>query len=201
METWHYDTLPDLDQTLTERLRRFPREPDMLVYGLRSAAAVTLRGWLRLYHRLTVEGRDHLPSEGSFVMVANHASHLDALCLVSALPSRKLHRAFPAAAHDYFFISLPRLALATVFINALPFEDECTGHVICQSVLEHVPEPQKALDEIRRVLRPGGTAYLYLPFIFPYHDPSSRHDYYRFSKDDIIYLFRDFTDVRIQPHM
>lgn len=121
MESWRYETVPDLDQTLSERLRNFPREPDMLIYGLRSGAAVTLRAWLRLYHRLTVEGRENLPNEGSFVMVANHASHLDALCLLSALPLGKLHRAFPAAAQDYFFVSLPRLAIAAVLVNALPF--------------------------------------------------------------------------------
>jgi 1-acyl-sn-glycerol-3-phosphate acyltransferase len=43
------------------------------------------------------------------------------LCLLSALPLNKLHRAFPAAAQDYFFVNVPRLALAAVVVNALPF--------------------------------------------------------------------------------
>jgi hypothetical protein len=47
MKKWHYDSAHDLDQTLVERLRRFPREPDMLVYGLRSIAALIIRAWLR----------------------------------------------------------------------------------------------------------------------------------------------------------
>jgi 1-acyl-sn-glycerol-3-phosphate acyltransferase len=55
-------------------------------------------------------------------MAANHASHLDTLCLLAALPLRKLHRTFPAAAQDYFFVSVPRLALAAVVVNALPFD-------------------------------------------------------------------------------
>src|SRR5712691_9167680 len=101
MKEWHYDPAQDLEQPLVERLRRFPREPDMLVYVLRSLAALTMRGWLRTYHRLEIVGRGNLPAEGSFVMVANHSSHLDALCLLSALPLKKLHRAFPAAAADY----------------------------------------------------------------------------------------------------
>jgi 1-acyl-sn-glycerol-3-phosphate acyltransferase len=149
MEPWRYETVPDLDQALSERLRRFPRQPDMLVYGLRSAVALSLRGWLRLYHRLTVEGRDHLPAEGSFVMVANHSSHLDALCLISALPLAKLHRAFPAAAQDYFFVSLPRLAVAAVLVNALPFDREV-----------HV---RQTLDLCRELLANPGNVLMLFP--------------------------------------
>src|SRR5438046_9731460 len=54
-------------------------------------------------------------------MFANHSSHLDALCLLAAVPLRKLHRAFPAAAADYFFKSVPRVWFAAVIVNALPF--------------------------------------------------------------------------------
>jgi 1-acyl-sn-glycerol-3-phosphate acyltransferase len=122
MRSWHYDPAADLEQDPIERLRRFPREPDMLVYGLRSLAALCIRAWLRLYHRLRIEGKERLPREGSLVLVANHASHLDALCLLAALPLRKLHRAFPAAAHDYFFIDTLRLAFSAVVANVLPFD-------------------------------------------------------------------------------
>jgi len=41
--------------------------------------------------------------------VSNHASHLDALCLLAGLPLRKLHETYPAAAADYFFTSVPRM--------------------------------------------------------------------------------------------
>jgi len=121
MTPWRYEPALDLDQPLVERLRRFPREPDMLVYGLRSVAALLLRGWLRVYHRLRITGVNQLPVDGSFIMVANHGSHLDTLCLLAALPLRKLHRAFPAAAQDYFFVSAHRLAVAAIVVNALPF--------------------------------------------------------------------------------
>src|SRR6266446_10587502 len=121
MKKWRYDSARDLDQTLVERLRQFPREPDMLVYGLRSLAALIIRGWLLAYHRFEIVGLENLRDNGSFVMVANHASHLDTLCLLAALPLRKLHRAFPAAAQDYFFVNVPRLAIAAVVVNALPF--------------------------------------------------------------------------------
>ena len=118
---WHYETAADIDQPLAERLRHFPREPDMFVYGLRSLATLSLRAWLRVYHRLQIVGRENLPSQGSFVMVSNHSSHLDALALLAALPANAVHRAFPAVAEDYFFVSLPRAIFSAVFINAMPF--------------------------------------------------------------------------------
>lgn len=122
-KSWSYETAPDLEKSFAERLRDFPREPDLLVYSLRSAAALALRAWLRVYHRLSIRGRENIP-DGACVMVANHQSHLDAPTLVSALPLRRLHRVFPAAAQDYFFSGLGRSILSAVFVNALPFARE-----------------------------------------------------------------------------
>jgi SAM-dependent methyltransferase len=42
----------------------------------------------------------------------------------------------------------------------LPFEDNSFDIVFSQTVLFHVPNPQKALAEIKRVLRPGGLVAL-----------------------------------------
>src|SRR3954468_2014550 len=121
MRRWHYEIAQDLDHTLLERLRRFPREPDMLVYGLRSAIALIIRGWLRVYHRFEISGQELVRTNRSLVIVANHSSHVDTLCLLAALPLGKLHCAFPAAATDYFFQSVPRMWIAAVVVNALPF--------------------------------------------------------------------------------
>ncbi len=127
MDPWHYETARDLDQSLVERLRNFPREPDMFVYGARLTATLMVRSWLRLYHRLKITGRENLPVDRSFVLVANHASHLDVLCLLSSLPLGKVHRAFPAAARDYFFVSAPRAIAAAIVVNALPFDRGILG--------------------------------------------------------------------------
>jgi 1-acyl-sn-glycerol-3-phosphate acyltransferase len=140
MESWHYDTAEDLDKTLVQRLRGFPREPDLLVYSARLVVATLLRGWLRIYHRLRVTGRENLPREGSFVLVANHCSHLDTLTILSAMPIGKLHRVFPAAAQDFFFVSVPRLAVAAVVVNALPFDRQANirqSLSLCRQLLEN----------------------------------------------------------------
>jgi 1-acyl-sn-glycerol-3-phosphate acyltransferase len=165
MNTWNYEPAADLDQPTVERLRRFPREPDMMIYGVRSTLALVLRSWLKLYHRLEIAGREHLPAEGSYVMVANHASHLDTLCLLAALPLRKLHRAFPAAAQDYFFVSVPRLAVAAIVVNALPFSRRKNirqGLELCQQLLANpgnililFPEGTRSADGQIGQFKPG----------------------------------------------
>jgi SAM-dependent methyltransferase len=38
----------------------------------------------------------------------------------------------------------------------LPVPDACLGAVVAVNVLYHVPEPERAIEEARRVLRPGG---------------------------------------------
>src|SRR5438128_10361995 len=121
MKRWRYDSANDVERTPLERLRQFPREPDMLVYGLRSLGALIIRALLRVYNRFEIVGHENLRTNRSLVIVANHCSHLDTLCLLAALPLRKLHRTFPAAAADYFFQSVPRSFVAAVATNALPF--------------------------------------------------------------------------------
>lgn len=140
MKEWEYRPPPDIDATMAESLRNFPREPRMLQYTLRSIAALFLRGWMRLYHRLEIDGRDALPESGSFIMVCNHSSHLDTLCMMCAVPLRKIHRTFPAAAADYFFSSLPRSAVSAIFINALPFDREAKSAeslALCSALLQN----------------------------------------------------------------
>ena len=50
---------------------------------------------------------------------------------------------------------------------ALPFPDATFDRVICAEVLEHVPDDRGAMDEIARVLKPGGTAAVTVPRFWP----------------------------------
>jgi 1-acyl-sn-glycerol-3-phosphate acyltransferase len=121
MKISDYDSAFNIDQSVVNHLRRFPRGPDMLVCGVRALIALVIRAWLRVYHRFEIIGHENFRTNRSLVIVANHSSHLDTLCLLAALPLRKLHRAYPAAAADYFFQSVPRTFIAAVVTNALPF--------------------------------------------------------------------------------
>ena len=44
--------------------------------------------------------------------------------------------------------------------SALPFPDACVDFVVCRAAFKNFTEPVKAMAEMRRVLRPGGTALL-----------------------------------------
>ena len=54
-------------------------------------------------------------------------------------------------------------------IHHLPFADNSIDAIICIYVLEHVEDPQLAVREMLRVLKPGGFCYVQTPFLFYYH--------------------------------
>jgi len=56
-------------------------------------------------------------------------------------------------------------------IHNLPLRDGQIDAVICKAVLEHVPEPQRAVKEMYRILRDGGKLFANIPFLYPYHGP------------------------------
>ena len=74
--------------------------------------------------------------------------------------------------------------------QALGIRDASFDVVLCTEVLEHLPEPQRAIDEIFRVLVPGGQLLLTTRFLFPIHD--APHDYFRFTKYGLRHLLRRF---------
>ena len=149
MDSWRYEPTPDFDQAPIQRLRNFPRQPDLLVYAARTVTNLVMRGVLRIWNRLQIEGRENLPAEGSFVMVANHSSHLDTPALLAALPLGKIHSAFPAAASDYFFRNLSKLVFSAIVVNAMPFDRK--------------ENPRQSLDVCRQLLETPGHILILFP--------------------------------------
>ncbi|WP_255702445.1 class I SAM-dependent methyltransferase [Salinimicrobium sediminilitoris] len=88
-------------------------------------------------------------------------------------PHKVLHFA-PEQAFFKPFRKLKNLDYTTTDLNSpladvkadicdLPFEDNSFDFILCNHVLEHIPNDTKAMQELYRILEPGGTAILQIP--------------------------------------
>jgi 1-acyl-sn-glycerol-3-phosphate acyltransferase len=134
MHTWTFEHDGALTFPTAERCQR-PQGPTVRI--LRGAIQLAMRAALRSYNRLDVVGQEKLPLDTSFVMICNHSSHLDAVCLLSSLPLRRIHHAFPVAAADYFFSTPLRSILSTIAVNGLPLDRHNGGEglEVCRKLL------------------------------------------------------------------
>jgi len=83
-------------------------------------------------------------------------------------------------------------------IHQMPLSDASVDAIICSSVLEHVRDPLRAMEELRRILKPGGKILFYVPSTYPYHAHKGHYpDYWRFFNDTVSALFEGFSSVEI----
>lgn len=69
-----------------------------------------------------------------------------------------------------------------------PFADGEFDTILCNAVLEHVPEIDCVMAELARVLKPGGFFIAAVPYLQPYHkDPT---DFRRYTRDGLEELGR-----------
>jgi SAM-dependent methyltransferase len=67
---------------------------------------------------------------------------------------------------------------------ALPYADGSVDAIHCEAVLEHLEHPEKALQEMYRVARPGAPVYLATPFLQAYHAYPDHYQNYTLSGHD-----------------
>lgn len=81
---------------------------------------------------------------------------------------------------------------------SIPLDDEHVDTILCTAVLEHLEEPQDALREAYRVLKPGGYAIYTVPLFWHLHEEP--RDFYRYTKHGLRYLFEKsgFTIVELK---
>jgi len=80
-------------------------------------------------------------------------------------------------------------------VHNLPFLDEVFAGVISLNAFEHYREPERAMAEVRRVLRPGGKLFLHTAFLQPLHE--SPNHYFNCTKFGLMQWLRDFTIEKI----
>lgn len=84
-------------------------------------------------------------------------------------------------------------------VQSMPMSDNSFDSAICIEVLEHVPNPEKALRELLRVLKPGGKLVFSVPhFLYLHNEP---YDFYRYTKYGLQELAQrvGFRVVMIKP--
>ncbi|HEY9688068.1 MAG TPA: methyltransferase domain-containing protein [Coleofasciculaceae cyanobacterium] len=78
----------------------------------------------------------------------------------------------------------------------LPFPENSFDGVVCETLLEHVLEPEQVIAEMLRVLKPGGKCYVMMPFMYGFHAAPS--DYQRFTHRGLLHRTRDFETEQLK---
>lgn len=120
MPDWTFEPAKDIGLTPAQRAASLRRESSLLDTIGHALSWACIRAYLRVWHRVRVEGRARLPRAAPFVLIANHTSHLDALVVAAPLAWRLRDRSFPIAAGDVFFNNPAASVFASAVINALP---------------------------------------------------------------------------------
>ena len=149
MDDWNYQPARDLDLPPLARWRSVRRESGLGEFMAHGAWWILVRGYLTIVHRLRVVGRENLPDRPPFVIIANHASHLDALALAVALPRKLRRHVLPIAAGDTFFDRPTMAAFAALLLNALPLWRHSAG--------------RHAMEELRKRLLNEPCGYILFP--------------------------------------
>lgn len=78
-------------------------------------------------------------------------------------------------------------------VTAIPFRDGTIDAFVSRSMLEHVPEPQRVVSEIKRCTMIGGYSMHLIPFMMPFH--ASPYDFQRYTHKGALQLFSGWECV------
>lgn len=90
---------------------------------------------------------------------------------------------------------VPGLGYEMIDVTNMTFENEFDV-VLCLSVLEHVFDVRKAVQNIHLALKPDGIAIIAVPGRFPLHDEPT--DYWRFTEHSLRELLKQFKRIEIR---
>lgn len=78
-------------------------------------------------------------------------------------------------------------------VTAIPFRDGTVDAFVSRSMLEHVPEPQQVVSEIKRCTIIGGYSMHLIPFLMPFH--ASPYDFQRYTHKGALQLFKGWECI------
>lgn len=68
--------------------------------------------------------------------------------------------------------------------SRIPLKDECIDVLLSTSSLEHMPYPSEFIRESFRLLRPGGSLFIHVPFVYEEHQMP--YDFFRYTSYALI---------------
>lgn len=82
----------------------------------------------------------------------------------------------------------------------MPFADSSFDTVMATEVLEHCPDPRLTINEMKRVLKPGGLIFFTVPFLWYLHE--TPHDEYRYTPFALQRIFNEcgLTEIEMNAH-
>ncbi len=143
--------------------------------------ALLVRPFMILFIGLRVRGREHLPKSDPFILVANHASHLDTVSLLSLFPLPRLRQIRPVAAADYFERNRFTSALTKMLFNILPI------------ARRNIRSENNPLRRMQEALAAGQSL-----IIFPEGTRGTGEEIGQF-RSGIAHLLQKFSDVPVVP--
>ena len=113
-------------------------------------------------------------------IIRQELASLPADALVIDIGSGVLRRLDLAETQRYFSTDIRALPNVDFVADAtaMSLATDCADAVLVLEVLEHVRRPRELLEEVRRVLKPGGVIMVSVPSTVPRHD---ENDYWRFT--------------------
>ena len=104
----------------------------------------------------------------------------------------------PTNSSRYIALDFVATPLVNVIANAhnLPFLSASFDLVCCTQMVEYANDPQRVIDEIHRVLKPGGFLLLSVPSVYP---QDSVNDRWRFLPGALTILLAGFSKIEIAP--
>ena len=122
------------------------------------------KAFFRTYCRCSVVGIEHIPSDKSFIVAANHTSLLDFPLILTSLPFVKTKHILAPAAQDYFYSKSVRKTIVELLFNTFPFErmgDFLKGMKVCEGLLKRgksiilFPEGTRNIESTLKSFKPG----------------------------------------------
>ena len=89
---------------------------------------------------------------------------------------------------------VPEFGYNVIDVTKMDYNNEFDV-IICKTVLEHVYDVNKAVENMYNALKKGGVLMIIVPFLYPLHDEPN--DYWRFTEYSLRKLLKKFEKIEI----